>query len=107
MDHSVTARYAGRPAAYFVRRRARAHDLRLGLRPVGSFRSVAARQTVLHEALGSPLAKLRAGRRRMRIVTPRPSSSGTPRPAVVMRWSRIGRRTANPGSSSASSPWHA
>ena len=107
MDHSVTARYAGRPAAYFVRRRARANDLRLGLRPVGSFRSVAARQTVLREGVGSPIARLRSGRRALRIVAPRRPASGAPRPAVVMRWSRAVRRTTNPGSSSVSSPWPA
>jgi hypothetical protein len=105
MDHSVTARYAGRPAAFFVRRRARAHDLRLGLRPVGTFRSVAVRQTVLQQGVGSPVARLHGGRRALRIVAPRPAASGVPRPTVMMRWSRTGRRHSNPGSSASSSPW--
>jgi hypothetical protein len=105
MDHSVTARYAGRPAAFFVRRRARAHDPRLGLRPAGSFRSAAGPLTVLRDGVGSPVARLHEGRRSLRIVGPRLSGSGVPRPATLMRWSRIGRRTPNPGSSAASAPW--
>jgi hypothetical protein len=103
MDHSVTARYAGRPAAYFVRRRAHAHDPRLGLRPAGTFRSAAVRSTVLQQGAGSPVARLQGGRRTLRIVAPRPSASGVPRPSVVMRWSR--RRTSDHGPSAASSPW--
>jgi hypothetical protein len=103
MDHSVTARYAGRPAAFFVRRRARAHDPRLGLRPAGTFRSAAVRATVLQHGVGSPVARLQGGRRTLRIVAPRVSTSGVPRPSVEMRWSR--RRTSSHGSSPASSPW--
>jgi hypothetical protein len=107
MDHSVTARYAGRPAAFFVRRQARANDARLGLRPAGSFRSTARRQTVLQDSPGSPLARLRAGRRALRIVGPRLSAAGPPRPAVQLRWSRVVRRNPPAGSSVPSSPWHA
>jgi len=106
MDHSVTARYAARPAAHFIRRAARAHDRRLGLRPAGSFRAAAPRATILRDAGDSAVARLRAGRGALRIVAPRRSSGGAPRPAVVMHWPRAGRSQAVRRASPAVSPWH-
>lgn len=105
MNHSVTARYVSRPVAHFVRRAARARDLRLGLRPAGSFRAANPAPTVLREALGSPVERLRAGCASLRIVSPRRSTVGAPRPAVAMHWSNAGSPVTARQTSPAVSPW--
>lgn len=105
MNHSVTARYVSRPSAHFVRRAARARDLRLGLRPAGSFRAASPTPTVLREAVSSPVERLRAGRASLRIVNPRRSTVGAPRPAVVMHWSNAGLPVPARRTSPAVSPW--
>jgi hypothetical protein len=105
MNHSVTARYVSRPAAHFVRRAARARDLRLGLRPAGSFRAATVRPTVLRDAATSSVERLRAGRSTLRIVNPSRSVDGAPRPAVVMQWSNAGLPVSARQTSPAVSPW--
>ena len=88
MEHSIAARFAARPAASFPRPSMRVRERRLGLGSAIAFRPISGRATVLHLGPTSAVARLRG---RTRMATPTPSrrpTSGRPRPAVVMTWSR-------------------
>ncbi len=100
MDHSIAAKYAARPAAHFVRVAARTKERRLGLDPVGSFRSVPERATVLRRPDVAPLVSLRGRWRSIRPAAVIRSADGRPRPQVTMVWARSGRR-GSPGRPSA------
>ncbi len=103
MDHSIAARYAARPAARFVRPSARVKERRLGLRPVGTFRALDRRSTVLYASDAAPLVRLRASWRAIHPAVPKRALDGRPRPQVIMVWTRSGRAgtVRRPGATSA------
>ncbi|MFL5778065.1 MAG: hypothetical protein ACJ761_03885 [Chloroflexota bacterium] len=107
MEHSITAKYAARPAARFVHPSARARERRLGLRATDTFRAAANRATVLRHAHDAPLAQLRADWRAIRPARPRRPAHGQPKPLVTMSWARSGRAGTPRRSGAASAPWRA
>jgi hypothetical protein len=107
MEHSIAAKYAARPTARFVRPSTRARQRRLGLRAAASFNAAAGQATVLRKADLGPYVRLRAGWRSVRAAMPRRSTSGQPRPVVMMNWARSGRSGTDRRSSAVSAPWRA
>ncbi|MEO7664482.1 MAG: hypothetical protein ABIV26_05095 [Candidatus Limnocylindrales bacterium] len=102
MEHSITAKYAARPAARFPQPSARIRERRLGLRSAVAFRAGSGRPTVLREPERSALARLRAGSRSITPTRSRRPATGRPRPVVSITWSRsvpLGRPSAVPA------PW--
>ncbi len=107
MEHSITAKYAARPAARFVRPSTRARQRRLGLRAANSFSAAPGQATVLRNADLGPLVRLRAHWRSVRAAQTRRSTEGQPRPLVTMKWTRSARAGAPRRSSAPSAPWRA
>jgi hypothetical protein len=102
MQRSITAKYADRPAASFVRPVAHDRERRLGLHSSLTFQRAATRLTILHSSHGglhlsgwSP------------VTTTRPASArcGVVRPAVTICWADPGRPRADRQSSLATAPW--
>jgi hypothetical protein len=105
MEHSITARYASRPAARFVRASGRARERRLGLRSFGSFQPAPARPTVLRRSNPGPLVSMRG---RWRAIAPAGSSrsgAGAPRPAVVIHWTDVRGAGSDRRAGAAPAPW--
>jgi hypothetical protein len=99
MQHSITAKYAARPVARFVRPNAQARERRLGLPGAGAFKAAASRSAVLSRPEIAPLVRLRAAWRAVRPAAVRSRTGAPIRPAATMRWSTTGpagrpRRTA-------------
>jgi hypothetical protein len=102
MQRSITARYAVRPAASFVRPAGDGRERRLGLHSSLSFQRAATRLTILRSSRGglhisgwSP------------VTTTRPNSAhcGVVRPAITICWADSGRPRADRRSSLATAPW--
>src|SRR3954470_7571775 len=91
MQHSITARYAVRPAALFVRPSARARERRLGLGAAVSFVPAPVRPTVLRRG-SPPLSELRGRWRAGRTVRRAVVASGLLRPTYTIHWSRAVRQ---------------
>ncbi len=104
MEHSIAARFATRPKARFVQPTAGTRERRLGLGRRG-FNAAGSRVTVLHQIEPGPLERLRASGRSMRAAPTRPVSTGGPRPAVSIRWTRPARSRSVRRPSAASAPW--
>jgi len=105
MERSVTARYASRPVARFVRSYGRERERRLGLRSFGSFRPASTLPTVLRAADIGPLRALRGSWRgpvRAEIARPR---MGGPKPVVSIRWTDGRRFGPTRPASAAPAPW--
>lgn len=105
MDHSIAAKYAARPAAHFVRPSARTRERRLGLHPMGAFRSSAQRATVLRHPDIAPLVRLRARWRAIQPAAVARPAQGRPKPQVAMVWARSGRPGAVRRAGATPAPW--
>jgi len=102
MNHSITAKYAARPAASFPRPSLRSRERHLGLRSTIVFRAASAPVTVLRGETTSSLARIRGGSRAITPTQARRTVSGHLRPIVSMTWARslpVG------WSSAATAPW--
>jgi len=104
MEHSITARYAARPAARFPRAASGSRRRRLGLTPTGAFSPAPTRLTVLLRDQPSPLAYLRRDPRSIAATRPVRISGGLLRPAYTLTWQRS-RGPRNPSAHAA--PWRA
>lgn len=86
MEHSITARYAARPAARFPRASSGSRQRRLGLGSGRAFSPAPTRLTVLHQSQPSPLAHIRRDPRSIAATRPIRYSSGRLRPAFSLTW---------------------
>ena len=105
MERSITARYAARPAAQFVRPSARARERQLGLKGAGSFHPASTRLTILRRPGDGILAQLRGDWRAITAATPRRVVDARPRPQVAYRWTGSAASGATRRSSAATAPW--
>ena len=105
MERSITARYATRSTARFVRASTQARERRLGLRGGGSFRPAPARETILNRPGEGILAQLRGDWRAIRPAQARTEAGGRPRPAVRMRWTGSTASGPTRRSSATTAPW--
>jgi len=104
MEHSITARYAARPAARFPRATSGSRRRRLGLSPERVFSPAPTRLTVLLRDQPSPVARLRRDPRSIAATRPVRRSGGHLRPAYSLTWqSSLGPR--HPSAHAA--PWRA
>jgi len=104
MEHSITARYAARPAARFPRSTSGNRQRRLGLTPTRAFSPAPTRLTVLLRDQPSPVAHLRRDPRSVAATRPVRRSGGRIRPAFSLTWQRsLGPR--HPSAHAA--PWRA
>lgn len=104
MEHSITARYAARPAARFPRASSGSRQRRLGLDAGRAFSPAPTRLTVLLRDQPSPLAHLRHDPRSMTSTRPARHSTGRLRPAFTLTW---GRSLAPRHPSAHAAPWRA
>jgi hypothetical protein len=104
MEHSITARYAARPAARFPRAASGSRRRRLGLTPAGAFSPAPTRLTVLLRDQPSPLSHLRRDPRSIAATRPVRASGGLLRPAYTLTWQRS-RGPRHPSAHAA--PWRA
>jgi hypothetical protein len=104
MQHSIAAKYAARPAARFVRPSRRLRERRLGLRAT-TFQAASGRATVLRRADLGPYLQLRASWRSIQAAHPVRRTSGRPRHAVTMSWTRLARPGLDVRSGATPSPW--
>lgn len=102
MQRSITARYAARPAASFVRTVGNGRERRLGLHSSLTFQRAESRLTVLltshsglHLSGWSPVTTTR----------PKSPGCGVVRPAITICWAESGRPRAARRSSLAAAPW--
>ena len=102
MQHSIAAKYAARPAAFFVRPAGRERERRLGLHASLSFQRAATRVTILRPSHGGLHM---SGWRPVASALSRSHRSGVVRPAVTIRWAGLGRPRADRRSSLAPAPW--
>ena len=86
MEHSITARYAARPAARFPRASSGSRQRRLGLASGRAFSPAPTRLTVLLHDQPSPLAHIRRDARSIAATRPIRYSSGHLRPAFSLTW---------------------
>jgi hypothetical protein len=104
MDHSITARYAARPAARFPRASSGSPQRRLGLGAGRAFSPAPTRLTVLLRDQPSPLVQLRRDPRSIAATRPVRRSGGHLRPAFTLTW----RGSSAPRHPSAhAAPWRA
>jgi hypothetical protein len=104
MEHSITARYAARPAARFPTTTSGSRRRRLGLTPARPFSPAPTRLTVLLRDQPSPVARLRRDPRSIAATRPVRRSGGHLRPAFSLTWqSSLGPR--HPAAHAA--PWRA
>jgi len=104
MEHSITARYAARPAARFPRASSGSRRRRLGLTPARAFSPAPTRLTVLLRDQPSPVAHLRRDPRSIAATRPVRRSGGHIRPAFSLTW----QRALDPRHPSAhAAPWRA
>ncbi|MEO5704653.1 MAG: hypothetical protein ABIZ52_08400 [Candidatus Limnocylindrales bacterium] len=104
MEHSITARYAVRPANRFPRASSGSRQRRLGLGAGRAFSPAPTRLTVLLRDQPSPLAHLRRDTRSIAATRPVRHSDGRVRPAYTLTWGRsLGLR--HPSAHAA--PWRA
>ncbi|HEY3524031.1 MAG TPA: hypothetical protein VGK63_10015 [Candidatus Limnocylindrales bacterium] len=105
MERSVTARYASRSGARFVRSHGLDRERRLGLRSFGTFRPAPTSPTVLRRDDIGPLRALRGSwRRPVRDEIARPRLGG-PKPVVSIRWTDGRRFGPTRPTSAAPAPW--
>jgi hypothetical protein len=104
MEHSITARYAARPAARFPRASSGSRQRRLGLGAGRAFSPATTRLTVLYRDQPSPLAYLRRDPRSIAATRPVRHSGGKVRPAFTLTW---GRSLAPRHPSAHAAPWRA
>ena len=105
MEHSITARYAVRPAAHFPRASSGSRQRRLGLGAGHAFRPAPTRLTVLLRDQPSPLAQLRHDPRSIAASRPVQRSSGHLRPPFSLTWGRSPAARSHPSANAA--PWRA
>jgi hypothetical protein len=86
MEHSITARYAARPAARFPRSSSGSRQRRLGLGSGRAFSPAPTRLTVLLRDQPSPLAHIRRDPRSIAATRPIRFSSGRLRPPFTLTW---------------------
>lgn len=86
MEHSITARYAARPAARFPRASSGSRQRRLGLGSGRAFSPAPTRLTVLLRDQPSPLAHIRRDPRSIAATRPIRYSSGHLRPPFTLTW---------------------
>jgi len=104
MEHSITARYAARPAARFPRSTSGNRQRRLGLIPARAFSPAPTRLTVLLRDQPSPVAHLRRDPRSIAATRPVRHSGGRIQPAFSLTWHQsLGPR--HPSAHAA--PWRA
>jgi hypothetical protein len=104
MEHSITARYAARPAARFPRATSGSRRRRLGLSPARAFNPAPTRLTVLLRDQPSPVARLRRDPRSIAATRPVRRYGGHLRHAFSLTWqSSLGPR--HPSAHAA--PWRA
>ena len=104
MEHSITARYAARPAARFPRASSGSRQRRLGLGAGRAFSPAPTRLTVLYHDQPSPVAHLRRDPRSIAATRPVRISGGHLQPPFSLTWASSPeprRRSANPA------PWRA
>ena len=104
MEHSITARYAARPAARFPRASSGSRQRRLGLGTGRAFSPAPTRLTVLRRDQPSLLVHLRRDPRSMAATRPIRRSGGLVRPALSMTW---GSSSAPRRPSAHAAPWRA
>jgi len=104
MEHSITARYAARPAARFPRASSGSRQRRLGLSGSRAFSPAPTRLTVLLHDQPSPLAHIRRDPRSIAATRPIRFSSGRLRPAFTLTW---GSPAAPRHRSASAAPWRA
>lgn len=104
MEHSITARYATRPAASFPRASSGNRQRRLGLGAGRAFSPATTRLTVLLRDQPSPLAHLRRDARSIAATRPVRHADGRLRPAFTLTW---GRSLASRHPSAHAAPWRA
>jgi len=102
MQRSITARYAARPAASFVRPVGNGRERRLGLHSSLSFQRAATRLTILRS---SPGGLHLSGWSPVTTTTPNSPRCGVVRPAVTIRWAETGRPRPDRRSSLATALW--
>lgn len=88
MEHSITARYAVRPAARFPRASSGSRQRRLGLGMGRAFSPATTRLTVLLRDQPSPFAHIRRDPRSIAATRPVRGSSGRLRPPFSLTWQR-------------------
>lgn len=104
MEHSITARYAARPAARFPRASSGSRQRRLGLGSGRAFSPAPTRLTVLLHDQPSPLAHIRRDPRSIAPTRPIRFSSGHLRPAFSLTW---GSSVVSRHRSASAAPWRA
>jgi hypothetical protein len=104
MEHSITARYAARPAARFPRASSGNRSRRLGLGGSRAFSPAPTRLTVLQHSQPSPLAHIRRDPRSIAATRPIRFSSGRLRPAFSLTW---GSPAVPRHRSASAAPWRA
>ena len=104
MEHSITARYAARPAARFPRASSGSRQRRLGLGGGRAFSPAPTRLTVLLHDQPSPLAHIRRDPRSIAATRPIRFSSGRLRPAFSLTW---GSPAVPRHRSASAAPWRA
>ncbi|HUG30839.1 MAG TPA: hypothetical protein VMQ65_10050 [Candidatus Limnocylindria bacterium] len=104
MEHSITARYAARPAAHFPRASSGSRQRRLGLGVGRAFSPAPTRLTVLLRDQPSPLVRLRRDPRSIAATRPVRHSSGRLRPPFTLTW---GGSLAPRRPSANAAPWRA
>ena len=104
MEHSITERYAARPAARFPRASTGSRQRSLGLASGRAFSPAPTRLTVLHQSQPSPLAHIRRDPRSIAATRPIRFSSGHLRPAFSLTW---GTPSVPRHRSAHAAPWRA
>jgi len=104
VEHSITARYAARPAARFPRASSGSRQRRLGLGAGRAFVAAPTRLTVLLRDQPSPLVHLRRDPRSIAATRPVRHSGGRIRPAFSLTW---GHSPAPRHTSAHPAPWRA
>jgi hypothetical protein len=104
MEHSITARYAARPAARFPRASSGSRQRRLGLGSGRAFSPAPTRLTVLLHDQPSPLAHIRRDPRSIAATRPTRYSDGRIRPAFTLTW---GKPAVPRHRSAHAAPWRA
>ena len=90
MQHSIVARHALWHARY-VHPVPGARERRLGLNAGPVFSAAPVHRTVVQRADAAPLVALRASWRSLVVASPRPVTSGRPRPRTSLAWTGSGR----------------
>ncbi|MEO8274160.1 MAG: hypothetical protein ABI620_08835 [Chloroflexota bacterium] len=104
MEHSITTRFAARPAARFPRALSGSRQRRLGLDAGRAFSPAPTRLTVLLSDQPSPWTHLRRDPRSIAATRPVRRADGKLRPAFSMTW---GRSLAPRHPSAHAAPWRA